>query len=314
MMDLSVVVVSYNTRELLARCLRSIAETVRGLSVEVIVVDNASTDDSAMMVAREFPDARLLVNRANRGFAQANNVGIAQCSGRYVLLLNSDAILHAGAAQAMTALLDAHPEAGAVGGMLLNPDGSFQGSHADFPRLTDELLLLVGAPRWLRPKTYPSRGEADSQVRCRTGWVSGALLLLRREALAGVGLLDERFFMYAEEMDLCYRLRRMGWDVYYEPAARATHWGGASSDTVPQRKRAQLYYSKWLFFRKHRSRLVAATYGTLVWAATALKLAVWLPNAASANAQRRERARQQIASYRLLLANFLQRGIAATGR
>jgi hypothetical protein len=302
--DLSVSIVSWNTRDLLQRCLESVYGTIAGLEFEVLVVDNGSTDGSPEMVRCEYPRATLLANDANVGFARANNQAIRASSGRHVLLLNSDAVLLGHAAELMVRFLDAHPEVGAVGGMLLNPDGSFQSSYADFPELLGETLLLTGLSRWLLPATYPSYPEARSRETRPVDWVGGALLAARRQTLDDVGLLDEGYFMYSEEVDWCYRMKERGWAIYYLPEVRAIHWLGASYGRVPARRRAQLYHSKCRFLRKHRGWLQAAAYGLLVRAVSAVKLLAWLPRELSLDPASRDRARQQVASYRFLLANF----------
>jgi GT2 family glycosyltransferase len=302
--DLSIVVVNWNTRELLRACLESIRETVDGLTYEAIVVDNASTDGSAELVRTAFPWVRLIVNQANLGFARANNQALHASRGRFVLLLNSDARLLGRAAAAMVELLEANPRAAAVGGKLLNPDGSFQSSYMDFPSLAGELLLLTGLSRWLLPPTYPSHAEAASHEPRQVDWVSGALLMVRRQALEDVGLLDERFFMYTEEVDWCFRMRRRGWAVHYLPAAEAIHHGGGSSGRVPRPKRAQLYASKWRYLRKHHSAGQARLYRGLVRLFSRLKLLAWFSTTLSPDPSRRALGREQVASYRYLLERF----------
>lgn len=303
-MDASIVVVSYNTRELLSLCLESIVNTVIGPSYEVIVVDNASADGSPEAVAQYFPWVRLIRNQDNRGFAAANNQGILASRGRCVLLLNSDAVLLPDAVHRMLAFMDSHPEVGIVGGKLLNPDGSFQSSYADFPNLLGEILLLTGLSRFFLFSTYPSYPEAASREPRRVDWVGGAFIMARREAVEVVGLLDEDYFMYAEEMDWCYRMTRSGWVVFYLPQAQAIHHLGSSSSLIPERKRAQLYRSKCLFLRKNRGWLSATTYRSLVCVVSLLKLVMWRSIELSQNEVRRQRARQNVASYRYVLSSM----------
>ncbi len=302
--DLSIVVVNWNTRDLLRLCLASIYRNAADLDYEVIVVDNGSTDDSVEMVRLGFPGTIVVRNQENLGFARANNQAIRRCFGRHVLLLNSDAMLLWGSARQMVEHLDTNPRVGAVGGKLLNPDGTFQSSYADFPRLLGETLLLTGLSRWLLGSSYPSYSESRSQDRRPVDWVSGAFLMVRRGALDTVGLLDEDYFMYTEEVDWCYRIRRRGWEIHYLPEAQAVHWSGGTSQLVPERKRAQLYRSKWLFMRKHRGALEAATYRTLVRVMSTLKLLAWRAVGLGAGPGHRELAQQNVASYRSLLAEF----------
>lgn len=301
-MDVSVVVVSFNTRELLAACLRSIYETANGLSCEVIVVDNASSDGSAGMVSRDFPGATLIRSDVNLGFARANNVAIRASSGRYVLALNSDAQLLPGTLQAMVGFLDDNPCVAVVGAQLLNPDGSFQGSYADFPSFAGELLLMSKLASLVRSPTFPSYPAERSRKACSVDWVFGACMMARRAAIDVVGLLDEDYFMYTEETDWCYRMRQAGWQVYYLPGAVAVHRSRASAASAPERHRSQVYRSKCLFMQKHRSRLTAWAFRRTVWVLSALKLLVWSASVVAPG--RRRRALQEVRSYALLLSEL----------
>jgi GT2 family glycosyltransferase len=306
--DLSIVVVSWNTSELLHACLASVEQLGVDLAWEALVIDNGSTDGSPELVEREFPTVRLIRNRQNLGFARACNQGIAASTGRYVLLLNSDAVLLERSAERMVALLDAHRSAAVVGGLLLHPDGRFQSSYADFPTLRSELLLASGLSRWLLRPTFPSYGPAESVSLRQVDWVGGALLLVRRTALERVGLLDERFYMYVEEVDWCLRFKQAGWQVLFLPAARALHHGGASARLRPEPIRARLYWSKWLYFRKHHGRLTAAVFRAGIVAASSAKLIAWLGPCLLASPDRRALAWRQVRSYRHLLARFLAPG------
>src|SRR5262249_4968822 len=292
----------YNTGGLLGDCLRSTAETAGDLACETIVVDNASTDGSAPMVRRYFPGVRLIRSSENRGFAGANNLGIAASRGRHVLLLNSDAVLLPGTARAMVDFLDAHPGAGMVGARLLNPDGSFQYSYADFPSLRSELLLLTRLASMVHTPTYPSYPLERSAQERSVDWVSGACLMARRATIDAIGPLDESYFMYTEETDWCYRARRGGWSVHYLPQASVVHWVGQSSAAAPARRRRQVYRSKRLFLRKHVGWGAAATSPLAGRAVSALKLGAAAPLALSApDGARRARARNAMHSYALVL-------------
>jgi N-acetylglucosaminyl-diphospho-decaprenol L-rhamnosyltransferase len=302
--DVSIAVVSYNTRDLLARCLNSIRETAADLNVETIVVDNASSDGSPEMVARDFPEAGLIRNEDNLGFAVATNQAVRISQGRYILLLNSDALLLPHAVQRMVSFMDSHPKAGVVGAQLLNPDSSFQSSYADFPDLFAELLLITRLAHAVYPRTYPSHPAAESQHERVVDWVFGACLMARRDAVEAVGLLDEDYFMYTEETDWCYRMRQSGWLVHYLPSARVIHWSGQSALKVPERKRSQLYRSKWLFMRKHRGRVTAGLFRVAVLILSSLKLMAWALTCLSSDASRRGRGLQNVRSYALLLSKF----------
>jgi N-acetylglucosaminyl-diphospho-decaprenol L-rhamnosyltransferase len=263
----AVIVVSWNTRELLADCLASIADTGGGATIEMIVVDNDSTDGSQAMVRERFPSVRLIANDRNRGFGAANNQAIATTDAPYVLMLNSDASLPPGALARLLERLEAEPRAGLVGAQLRYPDGTFQFSHARFPDLWQELLVLSGLGRWCYGPHYPSCGPDAAHGARVVDWVGGACMLARRAALAAVGGFDEGYFMYGEEMDLCYALRAAGWQVWYEPAAWVEHHSGGSSRQSAETVEAQLYRGRLRFFRKHygatATRLLAAQLSLL---------------------------------------------------
>jgi len=300
--DVSVIVVNWNTLDLLEQCLRSVYETVEDLALEVIVVDNSSSDGSPEMVRECFPRVRLVENRENVGFGRANNQGMAMADGRYSLLLNSDAALRPGALAAMVSFLDEHPQAGMVGGKLLNPDGTFQASFMDFPTLWGEFLLLTTLHLLLRSSHFPSHTPEGSQEVREADWVSGACLMARREVVEQVGGFDEAYFMYSEEVDWCWRARQAGWRVYYVPQAEVVHWGGQSIRRVPLQKRAQVYRGKWLFFHKRRGRFYAALFRGLLVVTSLLKMGMWGALLVAPRADLRETARQNVRSYRLLVA------------
>lgn len=269
--DVSIVILNWNTRDLLLECLRAVEANTDGLSVEVLVVDNASTDDSVSRVRRDFPHIRVVENQTNLGFAAGNNLGAREATGRYVLLLNTDAFLRPGALGQLARLLDVNPRAGLCGAQLLNPDGSFQASHTAFPTLAREFLILSGLGRLIFGSYYPSQGPDRAAGPRPVDYVEGACLLFRPEAYWQVGGLDAGFFMYAEEVDLCMALRRAGWQVWYVPAAEVVHLGGASSASRRPEREADLYVSRVRFFRKHYGPLHARLLSALIVGATALK-------------------------------------------
>ena len=302
--DLSIIIVNWNTRELLRECLNSVEHTIDDLEYEVIVADNGSSDGSVEMVSQAFPHAILLRNTENRGFAAANNQGIAISRGRHILLLNSDAQLLPRTASQLVGYLDSHPHVGIVGPQVLNGDHTYQGSYASFPTFTGEVLLLTGLARFVYPPTYPSPGPEDCRYEKSVDWVSGACLLARRAAVEAVGELDEEYFMYSEETDWCYRMKQAGWDVAFLPSARALHKSGSSSMRVPERRRTQIYRSKWLFMLKHQGRLKAMCFRALVRAVTAVKFGLCMWMTFVPDAKRRGLARGNLTSHRYLLANF----------
>lgn len=274
MLDLSVIIINWNTRDLLTDCVRSIYETIDLPALEVIVVDNASTDDSVAVIREQFPQVHLVENHENVGFARANNQGATISQGRYVLLLNSDARLLAGAANTMLDLAEANPRAGIIGAQLRNLDGSFQASHTPFPNLRQEFLILSGLGRLLSGRWYPSHGPEEDKGPQIVGYVEGACMLVRRAAFEQAGGLDESYFMYAEEVDWCYMMQEKGWQVWYQPAAHVTHVGGGSSGTRRTQREGDLYQSRVRFFRKHYGDTAAQLLKLQIYGFTAIKAAV----------------------------------------
>jgi hypothetical protein len=270
----AIIVINWNTRELLAECLASIAATTADLDVETVVVDNGSADGSAAMVRERFPHARLIANRDNLGFARANNQAIAATATPYVLMLNSDARLLPDALRHLLALLAASPRTGLVGAQLRDPSGAFQASHFRFPTLWQEALMLSGVGRAIHGPWYPSFGPtADDRPRV-VDWVGGACMLARRAALDAVGGFDEGYLLYGEETDLCYALREAGWQVWYEPAALVLHHGSASTIRLEAAREVRLYRSRVRFFRKHYGAAAARWLAAELYLFTPLKVAL----------------------------------------
>jgi len=260
-LDLSVIVVSWRTKDLLRTCLTSVRELTGRLRAQTIVVDNASGDGSAKMVVTCFPEVLLLVNERNMGFAAANNRGLRHAHGRYLLLLNSDTVVLPGALDAMARYMDEHAEVGALGPRLLNADRSLQSSARDFPTLSRDVIALLEIERWplagVPATRYMRRGSLYWDDHRRTqpvDWVMGACLLLRREAITEVGLLDDGYFFFGEEMDLCYRLRQKGWDVVFFADAEIVHLGGQSAARVPAARLMWHYAGILRFYSLHRDR------------------------------------------------------------
>jgi GT2 family glycosyltransferase len=258
-MILSVIIVSWNTCELLAQALHSLYTNADGMTLEVLVVDNASEDGSVDMVRERFPQVQLMTNSRNEGFARASNMAMRRARGKFVLLLNSDAELSAGSLSPLAAFLQSHARAGIVGPTLQNPDGSFQASYGRFPSLGSCLASLLGVARWFYGPYYPSAGPDRflSSHPKRVDWIGGACLLVRRKAYEEVGLMDEGYFMYAEDMDWCYRMRRQGWQVYHHPGVAITHVGGASSGPVRPWVLARQWRATLHFFREHHGPIQA---------------------------------------------------------
>jgi N-acetylglucosaminyl-diphospho-decaprenol L-rhamnosyltransferase len=244
--DVSVVIVSWNTMHLLRECLASLHASSADVLMEIIVVDNASSDDSAGVVQRDFPGVRLIRNSANVGFSRASNQGIVVSAGRYVLLLNSDTRLLQDSIGNLIAFMERHPEAGACGPRLIGPDGKAQAfSFGRDPTLW--YLIWRGLNRLLWQRSLHNWGT--DQVR-EVDWVTGACLLARRKMIDQIGLLDENIFMYFEDNDWCIRMRSCGWKVYHNPLVSVMHIGGKS---FSQNRTARLAYYESLdyFYSKH---------------------------------------------------------------
>ena len=254
--DLSLVLVSWNTRELLKSCLesvfRSLAQTPE-LTYEVFVADNASSDGSAEMVCREFPQVKRIQTGANLGFAKANNLALKEAQGRFWLLLNSDTLIpdESRALAALVAVLDAHPEAAVAGPTLLNADGSLQVSWARFPGLASELSGALDRSQAPRALSEMERAEVRQTLApFTTDWVGGAAFLVRASAAQGKLFgLDEAFFMYAEETEWCLRLARAGHKTLFVPGIEIVHLGGGSSQAVPAATRQRMWRSSLRFYR-----------------------------------------------------------------
>ncbi len=272
MTDVSVIIVNWNTRQLLADCLDSLIKTADGLSLEYIVVDNGSTDGSQAMLAERYPQVRLMANQENVGFGRANNQGMDVARGRYVLLFNSDALATSGFLQRLVALADANPKVGMVGAHLLNQDGSFQASHTRFPTLWREFLILSGLGRKLHGYYFPSHGPDEDKGQQKVDYVEGACMLVRLAAYRQAGGFDPAFFMYAEEVDWCYSFQKAGWEIWYDPDAKVIHLGGGSSGSRRTSREADLYQGRVRFFRKHYGDAAANLLKLQIYTFTLVKI------------------------------------------
>jgi hypothetical protein len=249
--DLSIIIVNWNTGELLEACLDSLsARPAPGLVFETIVVDNASSDGSLVRLRSRYSLVRVIESERNGGFAVGNNLGLQASRGRYGMLLNSDTIVLPGALETLVAFLDAHPAVGACGPRLLRPDGSVQ-PFVFGADPTPGYLLQRGLKRLLLRKSLHDWETATTQP---VDWVAGTCLVARRAAWERAGLLDENFFMYFEDNDWCLRMRRQGWNIYYIAEAAITHLGGQSAARNPEAS-AAYYRSLRYFYRKHYNAL-----------------------------------------------------------
>jgi GT2 family glycosyltransferase len=274
--DISVVIVSFNTRELLRQCICILDREAVGLAYETVVVDNASEDGSADMIAAEFPDVNLIRSPVNLGFAAANNRAFRNVRGRYIVLLNPDAFVRPSALHNAIARMDATPRAGVGGGRLVGLDDSWQPSARMFPSLLNVFLAISGLAARFSDSRFLGRADrtwADPFQPSAVDWVPGAFSIVRRQALEQVGYFDERFFLYYEEIDLCRRIKAAGYEVWYWPDVVISHLGGQSSKTLtnfelsPTGSQVTLWRmrSELLFRRKHHGLFGA-------WAAMQLEV------------------------------------------
>ncbi|HUN07218.1 MAG TPA: glycosyltransferase family 2 protein [Aggregatilineales bacterium] len=265
MMDVAIIIVNWNGKDLLRRCLNAVRETVQEVSYETYVVDNHSSDGSQEVVRNEYPWVKLIANTENLGFAKANNqaMRLSLEQSRYVLLLNSDAFVKPRCIDQMVAFMDQHPEAGLGAPKLLYEDGRLQRSCYTFPTLWTELWIALGIDKFMSR----SRLFGDYNL---THWnydtvrevdvIMGAFMLARREAVQQVGLMDEAFFMYSEEVDWCYRFATAGWKTLFSPAVECIHLWGGSSQQVKVESLIRLYKARVQFARKHYSGLTTLAY------------------------------------------------------
>lgn len=288
-MDLTVGLVNYNTKKYLPACLESIHNPPPRVKIEVVMVDNASTDGSLEWVREHYPQVRLLPNRVNVGIARGNNQVIQAAQARYVFLLNTDTILRPGAIDRLVDFLDAHPEVAAVGGKLVFEDDSFQSSYDSFPTLWMEFLGATQLGPLINPR-FPSNPDCD-EVR-PVDWISSASLVVRKSAVVQVGYVDENFFIYGDETDLQLRLHRAGWKIFFLPDVKTVHFGGRSLDRW--RRRRLVYRGKLIYHRKNHGRLNAFVLRLMYILLSFGKLLVWL--VARLFPQKRERAQQEMRS------------------
>ena len=267
--DASVIVVSFNTRDLLRECLLTLQREAGNVSYETIVVDNASRDGSADMVAAEFPDIHLIRSKINLGFAAGNNRAFEIARGRYIALLNSDAFLRKGALPLSIEHMDANPQVGLAGGRLVGRDGSWQPSARMFPSPLNNLLMMSGlAAKFPKSRLLGrmDRSWADPLEPAQVDWVPGAYCIVRRSVVDKIGFFDERFFLYYEEVDLCRRVKAAGSEVWYWPDIVVEHLGGESAKTKNLRfqssgSQIELWRMRagLLYFRKHHGQQGAWT-------------------------------------------------------
>jgi len=246
-LDISFIIVNWNTKDLLIECLASIYQTVNEIDFEIWVVDNGSSDGSVEAIKEKYPHIKIIENQTNLGFAAANNLALERMCGYYALLLNTDTVLTKDAVTELHNFMQGNPEAAIACGQLLNPDGSKQNSIAHFPSLlslvSNETLL-----RLLLPRRFPSK-RREYRTPIEIDSCIGACMLIRKKAIDEIGFLDDRYFFFLEETDWAYRIKKAGWKIFFVPAARIFHAQGKSV-SVRADARIMFYRSRYLFFRK----------------------------------------------------------------
>lgn len=284
--DLSVIIISFNTKEILRRCLKSLEQEGSSLTKEVIVVDNASKDGSADMVASEFQKVKLIRSPENLGFGRANNKAFDVASGNYYILLNSDAFLKKGALQIAYDHMQRNTKAGLGGAQLLSEDGTWQPSARLFPSIWNEFLIISGlSTKYSKSRLFgaPDRTWDDAQNETATDWVPGAFSIIRPKALQEAGAFDDRFFLYYEEVDLCKRIKAAGYEIWYWPDIQVIHLGGESAKSTKNMvinegaKQLSIWNmrSAFLYYRKHHGWLGAHGYKWFLQSWLSLR---WLKN------------------------------------
>lgn len=280
MKDLSILIVNYNTRKLTIDALRSVFASRTTYTYEVILIDNHSTDGSVEEIKRNYPQVKMIVNPSNVGFAKANNQGMKIAAGRYILLLNSDTIMQPDTIQVMVGLMDARPEVGASGCKVVLPDGSLdKACRRGFPTPSAAFYYAFGisklwpnVPRFNRYHLSYLDPDEAYPVDC----LVGAFMLVRREAIEQAGMLDEEFFMYGEDIDWCYRMKQVGWIIYYYPKTQITHYKGAGLRRKPRKIVYEFHRAMMLFHRKHYQHSYPWLVNGLVYAGIGLKMVLAL--------------------------------------
>jgi GT2 family glycosyltransferase len=250
-MKLSVVIICWNDLRVIRDCLRSIHEGTHATDFEVIISDNGSVDDSIEFVRNRYPQVRIVENQQNLGFARGNNAGIRASRGEYVLILNPDTIIHDGALDHLVEYADRHPEAGAFGCRVLNPDGTYQVSARLFPTVWRYWVAALGLAKVSPLFTYEEYRGWQGDTERSIDWQSGCCVMFRGELLKSLGGFDEQFFYHCEEVDLCRRVRDAGRPILFTPEAVITHLGGQSVSRFPTRFEIEKHRSRYRYFYKH---------------------------------------------------------------
>ena len=279
-MDVSVIIINWNTRQLLYDCLKSMKDTTKNITYEVIVVDNNSSDDSVEMLAEQFPDVKLIVNDKNLGFAAANNQGIEISQGRYVLLLNSDTILYEGAIEKNVIYADDNLDAAVFGCRVMNSVNSVGMTCFSFPTLLNLFFTMTGLEQAFKMNRLFGRERMRWWPRDtfrRVDVVTGMYMFVRKNAIDEVGAMDDSFFFYYEEADWCYRFAKAGWKALFNPEAIIMHVGGGGQSSVNEALKmfVQKQKSCLIYFRKHKGPLKTFIARMLLAISYAIRSLYW---------------------------------------
>ncbi|WP_374017416.1 glycosyltransferase family 2 protein [Paenibacillus thiaminolyticus] len=275
-MDLSIIIVNYNTKQLTLNCLQSVYQSKSDFLYEVILIDNYSTDDSIEAIRHNYPRVKLISNKHNAGFSKANNQGIRIAQGRYILLLNSDTVIQPDTLDVMIQFMDEHPEVGASGCKVVLPDGSLdKACRRGFPTPSATFFYVSRLsklfPKNPRINAY-HREDLDPDEAYPIDCLIGAFMMVRREAIDQVGMLDERFFMYGEDVDWCYRIKQAGWENYYYPKTQIIHYKRASSRNKPYKITYEFHRAIYVLYNKHFKKKYPFWVTVLMYAGIGTKL------------------------------------------
>lgn len=314
-MRLSIIIVSWNVREDLVRCIQSIEENRPFAEFKIIVIDNASSDGTVAHIKQHFPEVTVIANKENRGFAAANSQGIKKARGQYLFFLNPDTIVHTLSLDVLMNFMDGNSDAGACGPKLLNDDGTTQPSVRRFPTFRGALyrhtvfrflgIFRSEYKKWLmKDFNYDSEMDVDE--------VTGAALMVRRSVIDRIGGMDESFFMYYEEVDLCYRIKQSGWRTVFVPDAVVTHLGGRSASQISVMSRILMLTSLLIFFRKYRGKLATGFFSCVFKPAIILRdvcnvaigAVTFIFATVASNNRKREKAAAKVKNSAILLRKY----------
>lgn len=290
-MDVSIIIVAWNVRELLYNCLKSVYNETKGVSFEVIYVDNASKDGTLEMVRKEFLKVKIIENEENEGFIKANNQGIKIAKGRYVLLLNSDTVVLDNAIAKTVIFADEHPEAAVVGCRVLNPDRTLQRNCFMYPSILNMFLAATYLYKIFPKSKFFGKEEMtwwDFKGVREVETVCGCFSLVRKEAIEQIGLMDEKYFVYGDDPDWCYRFKKNGWKIMFTPAPKIIHCGGQTTRQMTRAFRLQLHGSELIFMKLHRNKLAFSLARLLAALFFFLRVPYWLVRAILHKNERKE--------------------------